>query len=97
MVKTTRLTVRLPEQLHQTLTRESDTSGDPLNAVIVNRLERSLGIAYVPTQEALADRLSALEVRVSKMEAERDLSPETDGGEEESASLRLLKKPLRSE
>jgi hypothetical protein len=91
MTEWTKMTLRLPEQVHAALVedaRERDTS---LNQVIVDRLNRSLGGVYVSEAEAndgtILQRLSAIEHRLDLLEdgsqpvtsVERSATPKSEG------------------
>jgi hypothetical protein len=89
MTEWTKMTLRLPEQVHAALVddaRERDTS---LNQVIVDRLNRSLGGVYVSEAEAndgtILQRLSAIEHRLDLLEGggsqfvEPSATPKSEG------------------
>lgn len=88
MTEWTKMTLRLPEQVHAALVadaRERDTS---LNQVVVDRLNRSLGGVYVSEAEAndgtILQRLSAIERRLDLLEGgsqsvEPSATPKSEG------------------
>ena len=62
-------TLRLPQQLHDNLTRDAARTGTTLTALIINRLERSSSETAVQ-QDLAADTRSLIEIR-RKLEAAR--------------------------
>ncbi|MEQ1938216.1 toxin-antitoxin system HicB family antitoxin [Mesorhizobium sp. CN5-321] len=99
MTEWTKMTLRLPEQVHAALVedaRERDTS---LNQVIVDRLNRSLGGVYVSEAEAndgtILDRLTAIEQRLDKLEGhDSEMSEEQSASKTQGEMLRDLKSRL---
>lgn len=65
MTEWTKMTLRLPVQVHTALADDAKKRDKSLNQVIVDRLNRSLGGVYVSEEEAndgmILERLSALE------------------------------------
>ncbi|WP_168256477.1 toxin-antitoxin system HicB family antitoxin [Rhizobium laguerreae] len=68
----TKMTLRLPLAVHTALTRAAQESDVSLNQLIVDRLNSSVGGAYVSEEEAnsanLLERLDRLERQVSALQ-----------------------------
>jgi len=86
-----KMTLRLPLQVHTALSDEAKRTGSSLNQVIVDRLNASVGGAYISEAEAndarLVQRVSDLEARVAALE-----KPASVELPEASTSLAFLKK-----
>lgn len=72
MTEWTKMTLRLPEQVHAALAQVAKETSSSLNQIIVDRLNRSLGGVYVSEAEAndgtILQRLSAIEHRLDLLE-----------------------------
>ena len=92
MTEWTKITLRLPVQVHTALSADAKERDTSLNQVIVDRLNRSLGGVYVTEEEAndgtILQRLSRLEVAMKRLDPEFPLDDES-GGAFEVMSARL--------
>lgn len=88
MTEWTKMTLRLPEQVHGALAQLAKETNNSLNQIIVDRLNRSLGGVYVSEAEAndgtILQRLSAIEHRLDLLEngsqsVEPSATPKSEG------------------
>ena len=82
----TRTTLRLPESLYETLTRQAELEGVSLNQYMVYALPRIASVEAAASQRARFDQLRS---RVAPDEAEASLHAlldDREGGEEPQAS-----------
>jgi len=80
MTEWTKMTLRLPAQVHAALVDDARERDASLNQVIVDRLNRSLGGVYVSEAEAndgmILQRLIAIERRLDLLEGHGDEATE---------------------
>src|SRR4051812_3834256 len=97
MTDWTKITLRLPEQVHAALVEVAKDQATSLNQIIVDRLNQSLGGVYVSEAEAndgaIIRRLAAIEQRLEKLE-NVEIATEDQSASKQGKILRDLKERL---